>query len=878
MGFSCKINDTKMKVSQEFLAETIFLRDTGLDNVNNINSVIKVTPEVFRSPEFYVTGASTSILFTCSGFTECPNGYTLLSSGLCQKISVTGATAPSSPITIDQTTSSAAYIEQGAVIYEDITNKQWPLITSPQGPPQVSPAVEFYNTIIPLSGTANGVNYYGIVPTPLVGGQHLNVDVPLPGTWPPLATPGYGLAPRTYFNGAIRESVISGGTPTLYPGVGSEILPQQFLWGMPWSSGGTNSNNWFDTVGIWSSSAGFGEWRGFSQCVNINTTKTYYIAFASNNAGRISLNGELMVEMNIGDSNKLTLSYANIIPVTLSVGTHVFYLEGLDYSGTGGLAMDIYDTDYATLTGITSYNQLTGVTIFSTINKFGSIFDIGSVTTQSYTCPSGYLYSTCSGSTCIKIETTGSTTGCEIVPLNLTGCTTGSTNVYNLDYTPDFNVKFTLTGNTDYTGYTGSLCYKVFSDDRFVAQNPTKSFSNGTEIMTKCSSFSSLSSMTINQMFNEGSLIKTWKQYLIRPYYSFTTKVVSPGMGFNTWNSNLQLNGFQDGDLYFVTVVDPPTPLLSPPSGEAIPNYTFIQDNLLINGDAGQRGPEAINDTLNYFVLKAVPATDIMLFLNGVKLSNGYDYKLITKGFNVPPTVEFLFEIKRTDWITANYIVGSPSQFTSSDFSKWFVDTLKVENILVDTNPGYVTAVNSNTITNRLEFYTSKRLDPNNNVYMSINGVELVENQQYFKSLTQDNRIIFDNMAPIKIGDIISILAVSTTITSGCTNYGSLVIPEFTTRWTVPGTLEKNVTGKFIIQVFDKNDPYNNVLYEEVIPFIDGTSAYQSTISSLSLNFYYRFRVTFETKYTAYLDNEVTTCSYSEGCFDTKSGYINNTY
>lgn len=461
----------------------------------------------------------------------------------------------------------------------------------------------------------------------------------------------------------------------------------------------------------------------------------------------------------------------------------------------------------------------------------------------------------------------------------LTGCTTGTTvAVYNLDYTPDFNVNFIITGSTDYTGYTGSFCYKVFSNERFVVSSPISGFIKGTESVDTCVTFSAITSTTITQQFLEGGLPKTWAQYLIRPYYTFTTKNCSPGLEFNTWNA-VQLNIFQtDSDYYFMTVINPPTPILAPPGTQPIPNYSFIQDNLLINGVAGQRGPQAINDTLNYFMLRAVPAADIMVFVNGVKMSFGYDYKLLSKGFGVPPLVVFQFPIERTDWITANYLVGATNPLLNSDFSNWFIDTFKVDTILVNTNPGYVNAVNSNTITQKQEIYLTQPIDPNNAIFLTINGVEMVENQQFFKSTSQDNRIILTNIAPIILSDVISILAVSPNFIFGGNDYGSIPKPEFTIQWSVPSVLPTNVTGRFVVQVFAKNDPLNTVLYQQLVPFEDGQSHYTTTITSIALNQYYRFRVTYESTYRAYLNNEVLTCSNSEGYFDTKNEYINNTY
>lgn len=468
----------------------------------------------------------------------------------------------------------------------------------------------------------------------------------------------------------------------------------------------------------------------------------------------------------------------------------------------------------------------------------------------------------------------------------LTGCTTATTlSIYNLDYVPNFNVDFIITGGTDYTGYTGNFCYKIFTDERFVAVPPYRGLVNGSESINTCVAFSAITIMTsstVTQQFVEGGLERTWRQYMIRPYYGFVTKDCHPGLVFNTWDSTTQVNNFQsESDYYFVTVVNPPTPNLAPPGGEILQPYSFIQDNLYMDGTTTQKGPQAINDERNYFILRANPAADIMVFVNGVKMTGEKDYRLISRGFGTPPIVEFLTPIKKTDWVIANYLVGTPSSFLSGDFSQWFIDTWKIDVITVDAPfPGYVNTVNKNTITGNYEAYLTQPIDPKNAVFCTVNGVELVQNQQFFLSVSEPNRIIFDKafVDPLKPGDVISFLGISPNFIFGGNNYGSIPTTDFTIQWWVPSELPKNVSGNFIVQVFKKDDPSNLVMYQKTQPFVNGLANYTTTINNIALNLYYRFRVTFEAEYTAYLDNKITTCSFSEGYFDTTSRYLNNTY
>lgn len=509
------------------------------------------------------------------------------------------------------------------------------------------------------------------------------------------------------------------------------------------------------------------------------------------------------------------------------------------------------------------------VDIFTGFNNF---IITGTTGMTQYLLDVPYL---CDNSCCLPRLT------CNNIPSTINGCTTGSTSVYNLNYTPTFNVTFNLTGNTEYTGYTGSLCYRVYNQYRFNVEDTNEILTNGTEIIKTCVPYVNIiSSSTVTQTFTEGQLPNTWNQYMIRPYYSFETKYCNSGLTFNTWDSTIQKNMYSEGDYYFVTVVDPKEPLLPSPPMEPYPEYDFVQDVLLKNGMTGPQGPEAINGILNYFILRWRPLnfSSIMVFLNGVKLTNGYDYTLIDRGFTVPPIVKFNLDLKSTDWVVANYMSGTIDSSLNSDFSKYFVDTLVVENITVDTNPGYVLTLNSNTISGKQELYCSQPISPTDSIIVFINGVELVQNQQFFLSKTEDNRIIFNNISPIVLGDVVSIFAVSPNFILGGNNYGSLEEPTFMVQWGSIPTLPDNVTGKFIVQIFDKDDISNTVLYQQETEFVSNKVNYDLTFNSLALDLYYRFRVTFQTTYTTYLNNEITTCSYSEGYFDTVNEYINNTY
>ena len=472
----------------------------------------------------------------------------------------------------------------------------------------------------------------------------------------------------------------------------------------------------------------------------------------------------------------------------------------------------------------------------------------------------------------------------------MSGCTTGSTNldgIYNLSYTGDINVNFIITGNTGFTLYNGSFCIKTFTKENFRPLISNGILSDKNQFLSDCFPFSSITSTTLTKTYAEGILPKTWGEYLIRPYYLFESKECNPGINFNSWISTPQNNSFNNvTDFYFMTVVNPPTPVLNPPEGtNNVGNFNLITDKLYVDGYSSPRGSQSINGELNYFLLTTIPSNgQIMLILNGIQLTQDYDFRLVNQGYGVPPVVEILNgnTVKTTDWLLATYIASIPQQASTSVFGSYFIDSILVSNFTNTSTNSYRipgdNSLNYNPITLNYEFFTTLPIDPTYALVVTVNGLKLAEEFQYFKSTSFDGKIIFNKSVNFNIGDVISVLAVSKSNTfNGTNNYGSLKTNQFKVQWTVPTTFTNNsVTSRFIIQAYNN---VTNILSNQVfVDYVDGQSSYETTLTNLSININFRFKVTLESTYTGYLNNKVVTCSYAEGYFDTTGAYINNTY
>jgi hypothetical protein len=144
-------------------------------------------------------------------------------------------------------------------------------------------------------------------------------------------------------------------------------------------------------TGIWSCTDGDGNpvgvWLGFSRCITVDSTKTYYLGIAADNLFRFKIDGNIIVQK-LSTTDVNNFRYWHVYPITLSAGTHIIEMEGQNAGSDAAFGAEIYDNTFAQLTAATNISQLN--ILFSTQNMIGQNFDLGR-----YTCPEGYALSVC---------------------------------------------------------------------------------------------------------------------------------------------------------------------------------------------------------------------------------------------------------------------------------------------------------------------------------------------------------------------------------------------------------------------------------------------------------------------------------------------------
>lgn len=169
-----------------------------------------------------------------------------------------------------------------------------------------------------------------------------------------------------------------------------------------WGNGSTLYGR-LNNVGIWTTNAPnpVGEWIGFSFCVDLPNSQTYTIGYGVDDAGKIYIDGELVIDLESG----YNFNPWYLFPITLSAGTHIIEMFGYNAGGAASMGAEIYSADTSVISGFTATTQLTPYIAFSTGSYTGQTWQIGQ--NSGYSCPNGYALDTCGPTVgCVNIQNT----------------------------------------------------------------------------------------------------------------------------------------------------------------------------------------------------------------------------------------------------------------------------------------------------------------------------------------------------------------------------------------------------------------------------------------------------------------------------------------
>ena len=634
-----------------------------------------------------------------------------------------------------------------------------------------------------------------------------------------------------------------------------------------WNNNGGNTLNGGGRLNFSGVYAISSEFLGFATCIEILETKTYYIGIAGDNYVKFYVDGEFILDLT-ATSYSENFKVWHVIPYTLTSGKHIIELYGKDGSSTPtAFGAEIYNpSDLATLTGATT----TGTTglVFSSHNEIGNTYNAGSTGgSYGYTCSTGYSLDTCSGGTpvCTLIENediscifTGSCeTNQTVCDLDFSGITINDENVHVLTGQTEFNLTFDFTGNT--TSFIDNNAKFKYNIHKYV---PGLNRFNGVPVYSSeyinWSVFSGTSAYTTSIT---ASTIDPDGEYIIKGQFNHDVSTeFGKLLGYN-YTTVPSLNGDPYGiyqsnnDKYFITFKEADIP-------------TFV--NSEVNNGGALNGLTVssilLDGTTTEFNLPPNEG-DYLISLNGITLSPQYDYTLS----QIEVDDEFVTNLKLSGQTFSEDILTytfTNSQLTNNIKS----DSFDISSAIVSgaTNGQGLNKVYYNTTKNKYELYLSTTPITSNDIGITLNGITLANNVDYFQSNTNPKRIILEGN--LIISDLL------TAYYNGDTNIQG---NQFGTGVTVSWVIENapiNNEGLFTVQI--SNDEYFDTIVSS------GTTSYTTNetnygqlinlVGTFGDKQYYRVKN--EKKFKNLCGEILTTEKYSEIIEITIQTNLNNSY
>ena len=147
-------------------------------------------------------------------------------------------------------------------------------------------------------------------------------------------------------------------------------------------------------------------------------------------------------------------------------------------------------------------------------------------------------------------------------------------------------------------------------------------------------------------------------------------------------------------------------------------------------------------------------------------------------------------------------------------------------------------SINYNTTKSRQELLTTQQIKSGSYVIFVINGVTMTENVDYYRSSSDDRRLIMDPKTIISIGDSISVFYL-TDSSSEYLDLGFFRTLKPTLNWFVPESYDQYLSknGKFLLQVTTKGDDnFQNPIQQKFVDFTQRQSFYSQELDELPTN------------------------------------------
>jgi hypothetical protein len=476
----------------------------------------------------------------------------------------------------------------------------------------------------------------------------------------------------------------------------------------------------------------------------------------------------------------------------------------------------------------------------------------------------------------VKATSAYTTTACSGITTASTYSTTGCTAVYNFSEIDDFTLTFNITGNTQYTGYTGDFCYHTFDIGKLITGRDyvTKQES----VLSDCFIFSGITGNTITETISVGELPIKDAQYLIKDYNFFYTKNCQDKLRINTFDLTTQPTEslFSDG-WYFITVTNPAKPSIGVGVNPGLTDSTTLKTET----------PELVAGQTSVFKINGVPLNNKMLvYVNGVQLIEGLDWVSLPESVGLINITSGTLKPSR-DTVSVTYLNLNRDTADIFNLNEQYLqmDAMIVTGITTDVTYSGASrpSVNYNTVKSRQEMLLTSPIKGFSDILFVVNGVTLTINKDYYLSSSDNRRLIIDPSGSIDIGDAISIFYL-TDDSSDLLDLGYFrgLQPEIT--WSVPSSYEKYLSknGRFLLQVTTESDPnFDTPIQSNFTDFEQLNNIYTYVLDELPTNVGEKFlvRVYFFKDYPILFNNIITTRNVSDtATFKVNINFSKNSY
>lgn len=416
------------------------------------------------------------------------------------------------------------------------------------------------------------------------------------------------------------------------------------------------------------------------------------------------------------------------------------------------------------------------------------------------------------------------------------GCC-GDESVYIISTATTIPLIIEFTGNTStFSGTNANFKYEIYEYNSKVNAFTAPSI-YASNIITysglSASSYTIIQNISVSEIPMDG-------EFLIKGYYEFDactdfmnllgkkidTLQYRSGNEYGLYNADL--------DFYFLAMSAAETPTLLMGTNPTSSNGSLFQQTILPS--TGE----------NTFSISQGINGNFIVTLNGLALAQNLDYIYDS----TISTITLSSNTVSDDIMTIIYTSNGANSFTTD------VINILLPVVSGSSNEQGLNMTYFNTGTSKYEIFTKSSPQTSSSILVTINGVLLAENIDYYQSKTNPNRIILEGN--ILEGDIIIIAYFPVTnLINGITNTNPSV------SWNITNP-PQNINGYFSLQVSTGNT-FNTLYSSGYTPYIIGETTYSDTfIASGSVGTTLFYRVLNEKNYDRICGDIISSSAYSQ--------------